>query len=466
MLALYLLAISAPLARGDAVFIEADVTPKGAVEAVVANARSPKELKLAPYVELSGNKMIYALRASPDAALGTHRLFAIIELKGPGGALLGTAQIDQAIEIVAPVSSKEAIDAARKLYLAHQSEASSAYDLLPRLHDLLRLDRADPPPAFAKVKDAELEALKKFFHHRLRADIELRKLRTAVDSADPALAEAGLLAIGALSQRPTGTVTKASAIEGETIGRSLELAAAALEDARIDEGEAYLNKLTFSGRLDKSELARALVLLGAVYAARGRPADASKSMGRAFCIEPKLEVALGRPLYKKTFDAARSAPNVCKTPITIGAVTASRVEGTTILIRAVFSDDPHGLISGGDVEVWGSGGGVHRAEKVRAAGNTLEATIEDTGELQAYDGQLLLRVLLREVSGVAIATFGDPDPTPVPLDNAGGGFSLDIPWWGWVTAASVVVIGAATAAIVIGSDREVVYGIGPISAQF
>lgn len=466
MLALYLAAISATLGRGDALFIEAPVPSKGAVEAVVGNARSPKDLKLAPYIELAGDKMIYALRASSDAALGTHRLFAIIELKGPNGALLGTAQIDQAIEIVAPVHSKEAIDAARRAHLSNQGEASSAYDLLPRLHDTLRLDRADPPPAFSKIKDGELEPLRKFLRHRLRADIELRKLRTAVDATDPALAEAALLAIGALSHRPTGTVTKASAIEGETISRSLELAAAALEDARLDEGEAFLNKLSTSGRLDKAELARALVLLGAVYAARGRPADAAKSMGRALCIDPRLDVALGRPLYKKTFASARSAANACKAPITIGDVTATRVEGATIAIRATFSSDPHGLISGGDVEVWGSGGAVHRAEKVRAGDNTLEATIQDTGELQAYDGQLLLRVLLREVSGVTIASFGDPDPSPVPLANAGGGFSLDIPWWGWVTAASVVVLGAATAAIVIGSDREVVYGIGPINAQF
>jgi hypothetical protein len=473
VLPLFLAVIAATsLPRGDTVFVEVDVALSRAtslpLEALIANQKSTKEVKLAPYVEVlavSGKsaRISYALRAASDAAFGTYRLFAFIEVRERNGAIIGAAQVDQTIE-VGPLSPD--IEAWKKSYLLHQGAASEAYEALRSLKDTLRLDRVDPPPASSKVKDADAPVLAKFLHHRLRADVELRRLRTMVDSTDSVVAEAALMAIGALSKRPTGTVAKASAIEGETIGRSLELALVAMNDARLDDAEAYLDKLTTSGRLDRLELASGLVMLGAIYAARGRSVDAEKAIGRALCIDPKLDIRFERPLFVKSLEAAKTARFACKAPIAIGEVTATRVEGTTILIRAAFGPDPYQLIGGGDVEVWGSGGGVHRAEKVRAHDNVLEATVVDTNDLQAYGGQLLLRVILRDVSGVSIATFGDPDPGSVVVRGESSSLKLDVPWWVWVVAGGVVAAAAGTTIAVVTSDRDVRYGIGPINAQF
>ncbi len=403
--------------------------PDGPLRASIGNAKSQKELKLAPYIEAvpagpKRAKLTYALRVDPAARTGNYRLFAVLELKDRTG-LLATASIDHSIDVVPAKPTLQTVETAKK--------AAAAQLAL----------------------EGELA--------RLRAEVELDRLRAAVDAADPAVSDAALLALGSVSKGPGPAHLKAAS--GETIGRSLELAASALSAGRLDEAEAYLDKLRANGRLDRLELAQVLALLGALDTTRGRAPEAEKNYGRALCIDPQLDPHFFRALHSASFETAKRAPNACTAPVSVESVSASRVDGKTIFVRAKYTRDPHQLIGGGDIEIIGSGGGVQRGSNVRASDGALEATIEGGAENQTYENQLLVRVLLRDLSGVVVASFGDPDPLAIPLEGSGGP-GLDIPWWVWAIAGGVVAAAGATTAIVLATDRDVSYGIGPISAEF
>lgn len=406
MLAFWALAMAAStsIAPGESssVAVEVDLAraPSSALTAAIANVRSAKELKLDPKIEV--------------VAIAARRAKLTYVLSLDAAATTGTFRLFAVLEV------RDKIGPLANVPIDHAVEP------------------ADPKEA------------------------ERARLRERVASPDPAISDAALLSLGSVFTQPTPAQIKAAS--GETIERSLNAATSALEAGRLEEAEAYLGKLRTNGRLTTAELANVLALSGALFATRGRTAEEEQSFGRALCIDPRLEPRFLRRLHAARFDLAKRSANACTAPITVGKVTASRADAKTVFVRAEFSRDPYELIGGGDIEVFGSGGGVQRASKVRAAGGALEATIEEGAENQTSDSQLVLRIVLRDISGVVIASFGDPDPLVVPLEGDGGGEG--VPWWVWAIAGGVVAAGAATTAIVLGTDRDVRYGIGPVSAEF
>jgi hypothetical protein len=477
---------SAPIvriARGDTAKLEAAVKlahpTEGPLWARVRVQHSAKDARILPFAEIadvdaagSTARVAYAIQVPHDAGEEGGRLSAAIEIFEPGTpSPIGRETVEAAIEIAkdGPPATLEAIEADRRAFSEHQDAALAAHDKLRALQADLQVEKLAPPPSIEKVAAKDLPNLISFFRHRLAADVARERIRTLADAPDPKIREAAVLAIGALTKKPLGAAAKASVTEGERIGRSIEMAESALDDLRIDEAEGILNRLRHGGKLEKEELARCLLLFGGVSTARGRNAEATASFGRALCIDPTIRTpaAFRREPMARRFEEAKHDAKRCMRPIAIDPPTAKRTpEGARI--HATFGPDPHQLAGGADLEIWGSGGALGKSQRVvipEDGPREIEATLTETKDLETYAGQLLIKIYLRDVSGVAVASLGDPDPVAVSLGEGSGG-GLDLPWWAWAVAGSVVVAGAVTAGAIVLGKHETKQGIGPISAEF
>jgi hypothetical protein len=468
-------------ARGEIVFGEArvqlDRAAKGDVYGRVTGAKNLRDVKLVPWLDLLGvakkeARVLFGARVSRSSPAGTGKVSATLEIiERDGGATIGKHDLGLTVEVLDEARAPDAalIELDRRAYLYHQKRAQEAYDRLPALHDYLRLDRVDPPPPPARVKGKEGPALEQFLHHRLRADFMLERLHIAADARDEAIAELAARAIGSLSAKPTGAAAKASAIEAVTIAKGLSMAIGELDDLHVDEAEGFVLRLRKSGRLERAELAQALAIQGAIDVVRGKSKDAEQHFGQALCVQPDVKIALRRAFMARELEAARRSPNACKKPVTVQTVTAQRasVDGKlSIVVDAAFAPDPEQLVAGGDVELWGAGGALRKTDRVRAQGGKLEAAFEDTGDLENYAGQLLLKVFLRDVSGVVLASWGDPDPMAVSVAKGNDVIVEGFPSWVWWLAGGVAIAGAATVGVVLLTNRETKHGIGPVTAEF
>jgi hypothetical protein len=468
--------------RGDAVVLDAEVNLSRPAQkplfARIVEVRNAREVRVLPFAEITTSNessvhVAYAIAASHAASEGGH-VFATLEIQeiGGGKAPLSRLPIEQVVEIRGQglPATVEQIESDKRAFLDSQEVASGAYEKLRALQDDLRLDRLDPPPALDRMNEKDLPSLIAFFHHRMRAEIAREHLRTLADAADPKIKEAAVLAIGALTKKPTGVLAKGAGIEGERIERAFQIAESALDDLRIDEAEGELNKLRNGGKLEKPELARALVLLGGIAAVRAKAPAAAESFGGAFCIVEKIDPpqALRREPMMKRFVAAKQDPKRCTRLLSVDAPIATRV-GDGVHVKASFGPDPFRLGAGGDIEIWGVGGALAKSAHVRVPDSgerEIEADFIETRELENYAGQLLLKVYVRDVSGVVIASAGDPDLLAVSYAEPPGGAGIDIPWWVWALAGGVAAAGAVTAGVVVLSNRQTKQGIGPVSAEF
>lgn len=467
------------LAVGETVFLELDVAidrPLAGPPVAAVSKSSKPGLSVLPVVtverEVKGKKTTLTLRYAVrnQGLVGTAKLDLQFTLsQEPPGPNSGAAAVNMASLLLngqLTQTSKGDIEDDRKAYLLFQGRAAEAYQALPTLHDYLRLDRVDRPPAALGLKAELRPTLDRFVRSRLYADIALARLRAAAAHPDPELEEAAILAIGALTKKPNAVAKKARAIEGLTNAQGLDATKAALLDLRIDEAEGFLDKLRNSGRLNRAELSLALELEGGVHAMRGRKELATVAFGRVRCLDPKWSWTLNRPFFQR---AVAAAGNGCSEALKIRSTVATRaetVDGPRITVVCQFGPDPFRLVSGGEIQLWGSGGEVHSAEKIRTSedGTTLEAEFVDNGELENYAGQVLVRVVLRDLSGVSIAGFGDPDPVPMELTGDPSGAPL--PWYTWAIAGGVLAVGAATVGIVLLATSGETRGIGPIGVTF
>lgn len=480
--------------RGQTGFIEVEVTllrpPKGRVDARLTDQKQDRGVAFASWAEVTEPaekgrtkiSVLYAIRVAPATEEGRYEISATLGAfdlaaskapdRGPN-ALLGRKSLEHTVEVIGPAFDLAAVELDRRAYAHHQGLAIEAHGKLGSLRDQFALDRVDPAPAPERRSEAEAERVRTFLHHRLRADVALERLRAAASrSPDVEIATAALRALGSSSRRLSGPAARASTIEGKTTAEALASIAALIEALRLDEAEATLGKLRNGGKLSKDELSRTLVMLGGVNAARGRDADARRFFGQALCIDPKLVPAFRHALMLGRFEEARRTPGACARPTSIDGVTAYHApldHGVGFLVRASFGPDPEHLVAGGDIELWGTGGGRYKAEKVRAdpgTGGRLEARFTDPGGLENYAGDLLVKVLLRDVSGVVVATFGEPDPTPVALGRLEGAGEPLLPLWAWLVLGGVAVAGAVSALVIVRSNRETKQGLGPFSVEF
>lgn len=491
------------LSPGEALFAARDVTvtraPRANVRARLDRTRSPPGTAWVPWVEVvppPPPKPASPLAAeappppSPPPRPSVHVLYVLRALRGVAPVANGRATatleiLDEAgvlarVEIAQPIqtlaqpaaATPELADDLRKAAIHFEDAMQRAYEGLEKLRDDIGPGRLELPPE-AHVKSADRPRLDLYLHAVVRTEIARERLRALADVADESVAARAILALGALPTRAGAARAAADAVDAELIIVALENTRIALEDLRLDEAEARLTRLRNRGRMNRGELTRALVLAGAVAAARGKTSAAREHFEQALCVAPGHQERFRRAFYRRAFDAARGDPERCSKPIQVGIVTAAR--GTTpagpeLVVRAPVGPDPFGLITGGDIELWGPGGALASTQHVRVQGegkSVLEAHFADTGGLENYANQILVKVFARDVTGVPIAIKGDPDPLALELATPPGSPSpVDLPWWVWAIAGGIVAVGAATAGIIVLSNRGVTRGIGPINADF
>jgi hypothetical protein len=439
--------------------------------------RADRGLASAPWAELMGmNKRIakvrYPVRAkSPSDAPKTIR-FVIDVRDGQSGKSVGNRRVQHTVRIGPIRATPEDLRLNTKAYLHHQALAQGAYDKLPKLRDYLRLDRVDRPPAATRIAETQDPVLADFLQHRLHADIARQRLRTGAEHEDQAIALAAALALGQLSTKPTGPAAQARAIAGVSRRQALVLARKALDDLQIDEAQGILNKLRLGGTLNKRALAMTLALRGAVSFLRSRPKLAAQNYGAAHCLVPKLPPQVTRGILKRRFEASTEASQ-CDKPISFERVSATRqrIEGKLIVqVRLRISPDPYRVVSGGRVQLWGSGGRVARQAtarvQIQAGISYLVVDFPEDDETLGSEW-LLLRADAQHVSGVVLASLGDEKPQNVRIDEGDIGTGAPIPTWVWVVAGGAAALGGVVAGVfALSQDNQINRAIGPVDVQF
>ncbi len=467
-----------PIARGDARQLELPLPAKAPAlperwQIQVRDVRASRAVTIAAWVDRSNTSLRYILQAQPEGALGPHVLSATLTLIDEKGRKLQSFPVRHKIQVTEASGTSVEVETAKRAFRFHQGHAQAAYAQLESLHNDLRLDRVDRPPRLSKVPKDKEELLQRFYHHRVRAEIARGRLHALAQLKVRGTADQAALAIGGLTERPTGPAQKARAIDGVTTERGIAIAREALWQLRIDQAEGFLNRLRSSGRLEPSELASVLQLLGAVYLLRGRKAEATTTLGRSLCLSPDQKNLLKRPLLKESFETLRSSRK-CTKPISIAKITATRedIDGTLyIVVSADYAPDPYRLGAKGVIQIFGTGGGVsaERKMEVNQAKSSFEARFKDEGQFENFAGRILLKGLLQDLSGVTIATIGDPDPLSLPIVTGESASGIRVPWWVWVVIGGAAVVGGATAGAVVLARRDSggpTRGIGPIEVSF
>ncbi len=466
------------IAAGDTVFVpfEAPIRrrARGTITAVITDVKSNRGIVLPRWlakleIDTSGRPAVLqgelVIRAQPTAPKGSAEIEIEIEIRDSRRKRhLATHTERIVITVGAPKTSVELVDLNRRAYLHFQKAAFGLLDALRPIAKQLDLSRLSAPPK--AVPQELVEKLATFSDNRLRADIARRRLRAAADVEDPKVAEAAVLAIGALSKRPA----KPHNLRGTTVQQSLQAAARALEDLEIDDAEAILNALRKKGRVKPGQLGKLLRSFGAVYAARGRADEAKTSFGRALCVSPGLGPPSKRQPIARLYQSVATNPP-CARAVHIEEIVAERrgtEEGLVAVVRVYFGPDPFEVISGGDIEMWGPGGTLIEVKSVRSERGPrpyIEAEFADEGDLESLTGNVLVRALIKSLGGVSVDRRGFPDPVPVPLTEKKDIATQGLPWWVWVVGGVVVAGGAATAAALLIPGDEV-RGIGPVTASF
>ncbi len=470
------------LAAGDTVFVTAVIPFKGPApqrpRAVPVAVRADRNVGTAPWaevLEIKGRRATvrYAVRSRPGPG-GTFGLKFVLDLQdGLSAKTLGRIRVQHQLQVTPVPADAEALRKDRQAYLHHQAKATAAYRDLPQLKDFLRLDRVDRAPSASRVSDDQRKTLQAFLTHRLLADVAHVRIRAAAEHPDLTFAERAAQTLGSLSQRPTGPAASARAIEGVTAQIALQMTQRALDDLKIDIAEGFLNKLRTSGRLSPEQLAESLAMLGAISYLRKKPQDAIRAYGAALCLQPSLPDPSQHPILKARFQRAQAQPG-CPEGLGIESVSAERKvgdEGISVQVRVRLKPDPNGIISGGTVQLWGSGGRVERSATPRVEVEDgvpyLVADLADDEDTRTTE-HLLVTVFAKHLSGIVLASAGDPDPVFVAVAHAELGDAPLVPTWLWWAAGAVAVVGGATAGIWALSQQQgtVERGIGPVGVRF
>lgn len=471
------LATDVELFAGDTVFVPFEIElrrrGRGELTATIGEVQTPAGLWVLPWydltIDVSGKRPVVkgqlTLRAAGDAPRATGEVSVAVEVTDSRRRRRPESQTERfGVTVLAPTPSVEMVDLDRQAFLHFQSAAIEALEKLPILGRSLQLDRVPGPPA--AIPEAEGEAFATFQRNRLRADIARSRLRTAADASDPAVAERAVLAIGSLTKRPRGSVD----LGGRTTAQNIEAVRLAVENLDVDAAEGLLNALRKKGAVEVGQLGKALRLLGAIHAIRGRQAEAISHFGRALCVQPGLGPGTRRQPILRLFEQVKRAGN-CGQRVHIESLEAQRQaspEGLVVVVRVYFGPDPYEVISGGDIEMWGVGGSLIEVKQERAEHGKrpyLEGVFADEGDLENVAGQILIRAMIKSLSGVAVDRRGFPDPVAVQLTERDDIATQGIPWWVWLAGGALVAGGAATALVFLLPGDEV-RGIGPVTATF
>ena len=280
----------------------------------------------------------------------------------------------------------------------------------------------------------------------------------------------GLAANRGPAQRPTPQL-----LEKLSPDRALRRTAALLERLQFEQTVGWSDALIDSQRLQRSQLAQALVLRATAQAVGGFEEEARLAFGQASCLDP-----VARPPSRPLFDAVfgkLAQPPACAQPLNVLGVTAVRAgteDGVTVTVSVAYGPDPFSLISGGTVQLFDARGALVAqqpgAPEQFENQSVLVAEFIDDGTLTDASERLYVAATLDGPGRVAVAEAGTPEPEIVTIADTGTfGSGGGLPLWLWI-ALGVAAVGGATAAAVVaasgGDGTDADRGIGPINIRF
>ncbi|MBI2378786.1 MAG: hypothetical protein HYV07_32630 [Deltaproteobacteria bacterium] len=468
------------IARGDARFLTVEIPLKRRPTSGTAFWRVLPEAQegatLGPWVEhvtfLEDKRRVIArgrVAILVDAASRSKaRVVARLEAREKESwSVLGEARVAFTVDVKPATATEQDIDDARRAHGIFVARARAALERLPELTAYLRLDSMDPPPASTNADS--LPSVEAFLAARLRAAIAEGRLRAAAELPDPELAERAVLALGSL-RRGDADPLETAAAEKRSNAENLAIARRRVDALSLDSAETLLSKLRKRGQLVRGELEEALILLGCIHAARGMEDRAKKAFGQALCLNPNAKLSTTRVPMVRAFESVRAqAP--CPEGINPGepfAVLVTESGGTYLDVTLPFGPDPHELVSGGDVEVFGPGGDVMLKASTRAEHGKLVARFGLTDSIAAdIRARVLVRAVAKETSGVAIFTLGAEEPKSVPVERVEAPSTVSrIPWWVWVAGGAGVVGVTAVVIAAASSGGAPSRTIGPVGITF
>ncbi len=468
--------------EGDTVFFELELdfahTDSGFEAGLTSRGKAPG-IQWIPWVHIvdarrDGPRTQATLRVALRAGIARrapYRLSATLAVYTKDGSkTLWRKDVQVELRVWPHETTSKALALDRRAFLFFQKRAKTVYEKLQDHRHRLSLSEMTRPPPARSVPEEKWPSVVQFFEHRVRAETAYHRLRKAADSRDPTLARQAIMALAALADEAPGpNGPRFSNQKHLKPQQTLKSAKRALQDLRFRKAETLLQSAKLSGQLNRTEFAQTFQLLALLYAAKNQQHQAEKHLGQALSAAPTLKNPFLRRFFRHWIETTKAKLRTQK-PIEIRKVRAQRFrshEGPKLLVSAEFGPDPWSLIAGGDIEVWSGGGQVESVKQIRAQNGSLSATFSDSAQVRNYAGDLLVKVLVKEISGTVIAGFGEPSPIAIAVEEAEAlDTTWSIPWWAWLAASGAAIAGAATLGIVLADGNDVERGIGPVTVSF
>ena|GEM_PF-6499564 len=309
-----------------------------------------------------------------------------------------------------------------------------------------------------------------FFSHRLKASIAERELYKILKSSKEHDRDDVLKAILDLRYFENSIQNRLSPY---TTTPQSALQASVNKLLRYELSDAlYLSKFARnSGKLEIHLLAKSLLIIGGIQLL-GAPNSQSAiaTLSKAICLKKNLDFPLASLQVAQTLETIKSS-NLCKQKLNIQQVRARRFieDGANMVeVTALFGPDPYKMVSGGTIELWGAGGDIIESAQIRAergAINRVVSTFEDRGDIQNYVGDILIRIIVKDVAGTELAYYGQTEPIALGIDESS--ISIVDRWgpWLWILTG-IAVTSAGLLTYSHFSSQEPERGIGPVTIRF
>jgi hypothetical protein len=414
-------------------------------------------------------EIIYAIQNKTSTPIGKYAVRLNVEIHAhKTKKRLLKKKIYHRIKITSPNAIQDTTTLDHQAFDYFQKQAMEKKRGLGKMRQELSMQSIRYQVIDLSKKDRPL--IRAFLYDRIRADVAYRRLKQRAQSKTSAFRIQAIRALANLAHFDDQAKRRLRYQLSEP-DLSLKHALLALEDFDFHDSHLLASRARNSGKLNRKTLSRALAVLAAIELIRKPKSPKVRPLvGQAFCLNPKLKTPIRLSMVKREFEDMRKSPP-CPNGIIVGQVVATRrIENglNMVDVTGEFGPDPYELVSGGNIELWGAGGEIIETAKIRARHgekNTLISSFEDRGDIQNYVGQILIRLLVKDLSGVDVAVFGQDEAIPIDIDESNLSFTRHIDWWMWALAGAVILAGSATAILsVVDTDPQ--RGVGPISIRF
>ena len=429
----------------------------------------PQALKVSYQNEKKNTvRVTYAIETKEKSELKPHTLnFSISISEISSRKPLRVRKFKQNIKILPPVPSTASPEFLVETHNHFQALASKLGNELPP--GMKSPNLRNLPKSISK-RELPPDWLRRFFGLRLKAVVAERVLRKMLTTTTEKNRDNVLKAILGLRFFERSTQRR---LTPYTTNPENALNAAEKKFLRYELSDAlYLAKFARnSGKLKSSRLAKSLLMIGGIQLLSEPNSKAAfENMSKAMCLSSEQAFPIQSLRVQTTINQIKAA-NQCIQKLSIQQVKARRIfrEGVNLVeVSGVFGPDPYKMVSGGTIELWGAGGDVIETAQIRAERGTINrvvSTFEDRGDIQNYVGDILIRIILKDIAGTELAYYGQNDPIALSIDESGISFVDKWGPWLWIlTGIAVASAGAFTYFHFSGQEPE--RGIGPVNIRF